>query len=964
MDKELANIRAKFASSDKLQAYHKKKYVWKMCYIYMLGYDIDFGHVEVISLLGSTKYQEKSVGYMALSLLLKPGDQLMSLVINSMRNDLICHLSWAQALALAAISNIGGAEFSETLTPDVQRLLENYLHSRYLPPSNPTILPEVDLRNKIAVGKKVCLTLLRLYRISPERFDMSDSSIWVQHFDQLLADKDIGVLTASMSFLLGVASAQPSSFECLTEDVISILNKLVLENVGNVAPDYLYYRIPSPWLQVKCLRFLHYYKITDKKQMIMLNDVLVEILTKASAMGTEGNVNKSNAQQSILFEAINLVLTFGQSADVGLKEHAHNNLGRFLGVKDANIKYLALDTLTKLAKLEGSKAVQMHQGVVLQSLSDVDVTIRKRALECLYLLSDNTNAVEVVGELVTHLATAESVIKEEMVVKIAILAEKHSGGDFEWYVDIMLQVILLAGDFVAEAVWHRVVLIVTNHSEIHEYAAEKMLKAVEGKWIHETAVGLAGYILGEIGINICEKPGMGGFDQFAALHHHFSNCSSKVQGILLTAYVKLMNLYPDTKEYIIGEFTKCSTSSNLEIQQRACEYLALPKISSAIMEQILNTMPAYSKDKESSLLALTEIEKPTSDRSHVSVHKSGEAGVSAQKPENMKKNTSTPYNDRGLYNDNSYSDRNSLDRNSIDHDDDLYQPSIIPPKPPVHDLLSMDDEYGSPYDNMERIIKVPESMDAALKLACNNCLVALSGQGTTLYDDGVLKATWSADYRAHQGRISVNFQNLTQDPMTNVSVFTSGHESLQVKTKSPPSQINPGDEGLMQVVIDCMRPFPDLPFMEIKFETSNPYSKRSYKLPMPVSAACFFDPLPLDKATYMARWKALEADKQGEVQEVFSSNRPITPELFVSIRTKLFPALKIGVAADLDTPTTVTGCCSFRTGTAGKDGSFITVGSLLRLEGDLSQNRYRITVRSKHPLIAQAIRNVIKGQLP
>lgn len=282
-----------------------------MCYIYMLGYDIDFGHVEVISLLGSTKYQEKSVGYMALSLLLKPGDQLMSLVINSMRNDLICPFSWAQALALAAISNIGGSEFSETLTPDVQRLLENYIQTRYLPPSNPTISPEVDLRNKLAVGKKTCLTLLRLFRISPDRFDMGDSSIWVKHFDELLSDRDPGVLTASMSFLLGVASAQPSSFECLTADVIGILYKLVIMDVGNIAPDYLYYRIPSPWLQVKCLRFLHYYKITDDKQKIMLNDVLIEILTRASTMGTDINVNKSNAQQSILFEAINLVLTFG-----------------------------------------------------------------------------------------------------------------------------------------------------------------------------------------------------------------------------------------------------------------------------------------------------------------------------------------------------------------------------------------------------------------------------------------------------------------------------------------------------------------------------------------------------------------------------------------------------------------------------------------------------------------------------
>ena len=110
VDQELANIRQKFSATANLSSYQKKKYVWKMCYIYMLGYDIDFGHLEFISLLSSTKFQEKSVGYMAFSMMLKPGDELMTLVVNSMRNDVVGQLHHGQTLALSAISNIG--EFS------------------------------------------------------------------------------------------------------------------------------------------------------------------------------------------------------------------------------------------------------------------------------------------------------------------------------------------------------------------------------------------------------------------------------------------------------------------------------------------------------------------------------------------------------------------------------------------------------------------------------------------------------------------------------------------------------------------------------------------------------------------------------------------------------------------------------------------------------------------------------------
>lgn len=44
-----------------LALYEKKKYVWKMLYIYMLGYDVDFGHMETVSLISAPKYPEKQV---------------------------------------------------------------------------------------------------------------------------------------------------------------------------------------------------------------------------------------------------------------------------------------------------------------------------------------------------------------------------------------------------------------------------------------------------------------------------------------------------------------------------------------------------------------------------------------------------------------------------------------------------------------------------------------------------------------------------------------------------------------------------------------------------------------------------------------------------------------------------------------------------------------------------------------
>lgn len=40
----------------------------------------------------------------------------------------------------------------------------------------------------------------------------------------------------------------------------------------------------------------------------------------------------------------------------------------------------------------------------------------------------------------------------------------------------------------------------------------------------------------------------------------------------------------------------------MELQQRSCEYLALPTISSEIMENVLNTMPPYELDESKNIL--------------------------------------------------------------------------------------------------------------------------------------------------------------------------------------------------------------------------------------------------------------------------------------------------------------------------------------------------------------------------
>lgn len=915
MDKELANIRGKFSSSSTLNSYQKKKYVWKMCYIYMLGYEVDFGHMEIISLMSSAKFQEKSVGYMGVSLLLRPGDEMMTLVINSMRNDIIGHLHHGTTLALSAVANIGGDNLAEALCTDVCKLVttppSDWPHFRN---TGAGLKMAEEKSRKSAIRKKALLCLLRLFRTNPECIDLND---WTEKMQPLLEDKDIGCVNSAMSLLLGFSAVDQSAFSSCVPFVINILNRLVTNRMYSA--DYSYYQIPSPWLLVKCMRFLQKYPPTKDESMLeQLHEVIRKLIAKAD--DSAASHNKSNADHSVLFEACNLIISYGADANPEIKEQVMELLGRFIAHKEANIRYLGLSAMSTVARTDGPGPTQQHQATVLDSLKDGDESVRRRALDLLYGMTDQNNSESVVGELLLNLSTCATSMKDNVVVKIAILAEKYAN-NLQWYFDTMVQVIMVAGDHVSEDVWHRIVHIVTNNPDLHDYAAEKMMGVVQSKIAHEIAVSLGGYILGEFGVNICEKEGMSGHEQFDALEQHFNRVSPKVGAILLTVYVKIMNLYPDCKDDIMEVFQKHSTSGHLELQQRACEYMHFPDVGAELMESVLNTMPVYAEDKENPLLAKAVISKEE------------QSGWQSEKT-------------RG---------RSNTDRNDDDDEEEEEEEEVAANNDAPVDLLSLgEDENISDAEGLS-----PEILPH-MKKWFNSCVIAASGAPSVLFENNILKIVVTSQYRAHQTRMTVAF-NSQSDEISNFSATVSEMEYARVQKQEPSARIAMADQTKLDLFFDCLRPFSEVPDLTVSFSVGQ--KRYSYPMKLPLTASAFFEPVILDKGNYMSRWKALEGGEQ-EQQEVFVSAIPISPNYVNAVRSKCIPGLKFGIATGLDNDLTVTACCSFRTGTPAPDGSGnISVGALMRIEGDAASNRFRITIRAKHPKIAVAIKNIVKSQL-
>jgi AP-2 complex subunit alpha len=102
--------------------------------------------------------------------------------------------------------------------------------------------------------------------------------------------------------------------------------------------------------------------------------------------------------------------------------------------------------------------------VFFKNLRNSDISIRKIALNSLFSLCDSKSSSEIVNEILDYLQENDYELKEEMVLKVAILSEKFAE-NLNWYIDVIIKLIEFAGDYVNEDLWFRVAQIITGFGE-------------------------------------------------------------------------------------------------------------------------------------------------------------------------------------------------------------------------------------------------------------------------------------------------------------------------------------------------------------------------------------------------------------------------------------------------------------------------------------------------------------------
>jgi AP-2 complex subunit alpha len=784
---------------------------------------------------------------------------------------------------------------------------------------------------------------------------------WAERIISLMDDPDMGVTLSVTSLVMALVQENPEQYKGSYVKAAQRLKKIAVD--GDVSADYLYYRVPNPWLQVKLLRLLQYYPpsgmsqpffLAEKeKKLTGLDDTHVRDLIRQSleqimhtAFETPKNVQQNNAQNAILFEAINLLIHL--DTEHALMMQMSSRLGKFIQSRETNVRYLGLEAMTHFAaRAETLDPIKSHQPYILGSLRDRDISIRRKGLDLLYSMCDVTNARAIVAELLTYLQSADYSLREEMVLKVAILAEKYAT-DAQWYIDTSVKLLAMAGDHVSDEVWQRVIQIVTNNEELQAYAADHLLKYLKGD-CHDSLIKIGSYVLGEFGHLIAENKGCSPIEQFLALQPKMFTCSDNTRAMILSSFIKFVNLFPEIKPQLLQMFRLYSHSPDPELQQRAFEYLKLATMpSDDLLRTVCDEMPPFSERASVLLSRLHQRTAGTSDKRTWVV---GGKDANTDKQEvllaqttGLKRTFTTIVNGGGRNGAaaNGTASKTSSASRDLEGLDLTGRPSAAPPNLASAAHLSPDWEYG-----FNRLYFADEGV---------------------LFEDAQIQVGLRSEYRAHLGVVKIYFMNKAsfQIGSFTTTLDNPAAPNLKIDTKNlPESSIPPAAQTQQTLFFEAHGPFSDAPTIRISYLAG---ALQAYTLQLPILMHRYMEPSDLSAEDFFKRWRQIGGHPL-ETQKTFSvaSKGRIIHEKFTNNTVAGF-GWKILRGVDPN-PGNIVGCAVYQVEN-GKTGCLLrlepnyeknvsspppSLSLLRRVELTNAKQMYRVTIRATQEKVPQIL---------
>lgn len=540
INKQAAKIRTKLRD-DHLSSEKKRSNIIKLLYLYILGERTHFGQVECINLIASDRYIDKRLGYLSTTLLLDESQDLLTLLTNLINNDLKHPNKYVISLALTALGFLSSPELARDLYPDVEGLLNRFS-------GDPFILKKAlqccaKLISKDSQLLEIIPIDLFLKLLSEHRSSLTSLSsahgvlLGIARLFQAIALSAVGTVKKTPT-----SEGDDEHDPIHGEDVEDSLYRKTLatelfKNLGeseflkdfyqvltslsarNLDPQFDVQGVSDPFLQCEIITTLKlYFKAcsdleieVNQDQLDNFNDLLTNIATNTDATKSSG--------QAVLYEITRTIFELNLSKP--LQVLGINILANFLsphvpGGKKAstaavtahnNIKYVALNTLLKVAPME-PEAVKRHKKFISRCLNDQDISIRMRALELTFSIMDASNLVELVNELLNFLAKSvmnsessraahssyktntfgEDIDDSKDLIKYTVnhIIEKfdliaQEGGDKideNWRLSVFVKILKLVGSYISIERISDILIAINNTNEI-QYKTEVLTRMLD-----------------------------------------------------------------------------------------------------------------------------------------------------------------------------------------------------------------------------------------------------------------------------------------------------------------------------------------------------------------------------------------------------------------------------------------------------------------------------------------------------
>ena len=562
---EQAHIRAYLRSCDSTI---RPRIILKLLFLEIIGHNNPWGQMECITLMSEEQFSFKRIGYIAGAILIDESSDLTVLVTQTLLKDLQSSDPNIQCLALAFIANVGSPEVCRAVAATVQKTIETQNSS---------------------VMKRAGMAIVRIVRKNPDLAETFKNSV-----QKLLNHTNHGVVLSGMNMVISLIEIEPRLAKLWSQFSGPFTRILKSLSTTRGTREFTYGVFNDPYMQIKAMHAL----ALLKKPSDELDTILQSIVSSTET--------RRNTGRAVLYQAVELVVAISQTPS--LRGLAFNQVGRLLSMKDPNVLYSALSVFARVLYTErdiinrgsiDTQALQRYKKHIVKCLDHRDPSIRRRALDVISALIDESNVETLVPEILTFVRLADNDFRCELISKIYSATQRFAPNK-QWNFDTVHQLLVDSGNYVSAEIITDFCDLITKSPEIQQHAVKQLTASMIQFTDNQALMQVSSYVVGEFAVT-----DNGAFDNLKQIVS-LPQTTSETKFYIIMALGKLaarLGRRPETAELM----DQLMTSNDIEVQQRAGEMANILRMD-GLCEEFLAPISVPSAEETAQAAA---IQKPS-----------------------------------------------------------------------------------------------------------------------------------------------------------------------------------------------------------------------------------------------------------------------------------------------------------------------------------------------------------------